>query len=141
VPIFLRYSTHMAEGSMYNTPNTWGIYMIKLTCEWVESQGGVQSIQKINEKKAGKLYEIIDSSDFWRSPVEKESRSIMNVVWRLQSEALEEQFLAQAKKAGFVGLKGHRSVGGIRASIYNAVPMESVDALTSFMKEFEQKQG
>jgi phosphoserine aminotransferase len=126
---------------MYNTPNTWGIYMIKLTCEWVESQGGVQSIQKINEKKAGKLYEIIDSSDFWHSPVEIESRSIMNVVWRLQSEALEEQFLSQAKKAGFVGLKGHRSVGGIRASIYNAVPMESVDALTSFMREFEQKQG
>jgi phosphoserine aminotransferase len=141
VPIFLRYSTHIAEGSMYNTPNTWGIYMIKLTCEWVESQGGVQSIQKINEKKAGKLYEIIDSSDFWHSPVEKESRSIMNVVWRLQSEALEEQFLSQAKNAGFVGLKGHRSVGGIRASIYNAVPMESVDTLTSFMKEFEQKQG
>ena len=141
VPIFLRYSTHIAEGSMYNTPNTWGIYMIKLTCEWVESQGGVQSIQKINEQKAGKLYEIIDSSDFWHSPVEKESRSIMNVVWRLQSETLEEQFLSQAKKAGFVGLKGHRSVGGIRASIYNAVPMESVDALASFMKEFEQKQG
>ena len=141
VPIFFRYSTHIAEGSMYNTPNTWGIYLIKLTCEWVESQGGVRAVQKINEKKAGRLYQVIDSSDFWRSPVEKESRSIMNVVWRLQSEVLEEQFLSQAKKAGFIGLKGHRSVGGIRASIYNAVPMESVDALASFMKDFEQKQG
>ena len=141
VPVFLRYSTHMAEGSMYNTPNTWGIYMIKLTCEWVESQGGVEAIQKINEKKAAKLYGVIDSSDFWRSPVERESRSIMNVVWRLQNETLEEQFLSQAKKAGFIGLKGHRSVGGIRASIYNAVPVESVDALTAFMKDFEKKQG
>lgn len=141
VPVFLRYSTHMAEGSMYNTPNTWGIYMIKLTCEWVESQGGVEAIQKINEKKAAKLYGVIDSSDFWRSPVEKESRSIMNIVWRLQSEALEEQFLSEAKKAGFIGLKGHRSVGGIRASIYNAVPYESVDALAAFMKDFEKRQG
>jgi phosphoserine aminotransferase len=141
VPFFLRYSTHIADGSMYNTPNTWGIYMIKLTCEWVESQGGLAAIQKINEKKAGRLYDVIDSSDFWRSPVEKESRSIMNVVWRLQSETLEDQFLSQAKKASFVGLKGHRSVGGIRASIYNAVPMESVDALVSFMKDFERKLG
>lgn len=141
VPIFLRYSTHMADGSMYNTPNTWGIYMVKLTCEWIESLGGVAAIQKINEKKAGMLYEVIDSSGFWHSPVEKDSRSIMNIVWRLQNEALEEQFLAQAKHMGFVGLKGHRSVGGIRASIYNAVPLESVDALASFMKDFERKQG
>jgi len=141
VPIFLRYSTHLADGSMYNTPNTWGVYMLKLTCDWVESQGGVAAIQKLNEKKAGKIYEVLDSSNFWRSPVEKESRSIMNVVWRLETETLEEQFLAQAKKAGFVGLKGHRSVGGIRASIYNAVPLDAVDALTSFMKDFEKKNG
>jgi phosphoserine aminotransferase len=141
VPIFLRYSTHIADGSMYNTPNTWGIYMIKLTCDWIESQGGVPAIQRLNEKKAGKLYDIIDSSDFWRSPVEKESRSIMNIVWRLPSEALEEQFVSQAKKAGFIGLKGHRSVGGIRASVYNAVPLESVEALASFMKDFEAKNG
>jgi phosphoserine aminotransferase len=126
---------------MYNTPNTWGIYMVKLTCEWVESQGGVPAIQKLNEKKAGKIYDVLDSSDFWRSPVEKSSRSIMNIVWRLPSEELEEQFLAQAKKASFVGLKGHRSVGGVRASLYNAVPLEAVDALTSFMKDFEQKNG
>ncbi len=141
VPIFLRYSTHITDGSMYNTPNTWGIYMIKLTCEWIESQGGVAAIQTQNEKKAAKIYEVLDSSEFWNAPVEKSSRSIMNIVWRLKSEALEELFLSQAKKAGFVGLKGHRSVGGIRASIYNAVPTESVDALTSFMKDFEKKNG
>jgi phosphoserine aminotransferase len=141
VPIFLRYSTHLADGSMYNTPNTWGVYMLLRTCEWLESIGGVHAIQKINEKKAATLYDIIDSSDFWRSPVERESRSIMNVVWRLPSEALEEQFVSQAKKSGMVGLKGHRSVGGIRASIYNAVPQEAVDALASFMKEFEKKNG
>jgi len=141
VPIFLRYSTHLNDGSMYNTPNTWGVYMVYRTCEWLESIGGIEAIQKINEKKAATLYNVIDSSDFWRSPVEPESRSIMNVVWRLQSEALEDQFVAQAKKQGMVGLKGHRSVGGIRASIYNAVPQESVDALASFMKEFEKKNG
>jgi phosphoserine aminotransferase len=141
VPIFLRYSTHLANGSLYNTPNTWGIYMIHLICAWMESRGGVPSVQRMNESKAATLYDVIDSSDFWRSPVERESRSIMNVVWRLPSEALEELFIAQAKKAGMVGLKGHRSVGGIRASIYNAVPLEAVHALTAFMKEFEKKNG
>jgi len=141
VPIFLRYSTHIAEGSLYNTPNTWGVYMVNRVCAWMESIGGIFSVQKINEKKAATLYDVIDSSDFWRSPVERESRSIMNVVWRLPNEALEEQFVAQAKKAGMVGLKGHRSVGGIRASIYNAVSLEAVEALVSFMKEFEKKNG
>jgi phosphoserine aminotransferase len=141
VPIFLRYSTHLEEGSLYNTPNTWGIYIIKLICNWMESMGGLKAFQKLNEEKAALLYDTIDSSDFWRSPVEKESRSIMNVIWRLPSEALEEQFVSQAKKAGFVGLKGHRSVGGIRASIYNAVAIETVEALVSFMKDFEKKNG
>jgi phosphoserine aminotransferase len=141
VPIFLRYSTHITDGSLYNTPNTWAIYMINLTCAWVESKGGVAALQKINEKKAATLYDTIDSSDFWRSPVERESRSIMNVVWRLPNEQLEEQFIAQAKKAGMIGLKGHRSVGGIRASIYNAVSQKAVDALASYMKEFERKNG
>jgi phosphoserine aminotransferase len=141
VPVFLRYSTHLAEGSLYNTPNTWGIYIIKLICEWMESKGGLTAFQKLSEQKAALIYNTIDSSDFWHSPVEKESRSAMNVVWRLQSEALEEQFVSQAKKAGFVGLKGHRSVGGIRASIYNAVTIETVEALVSFMKDFEKKNG
>lgn len=141
MPAFLRYSTHIADASLYNTPNTWGVYMVKLICDWMESNGGVPSIQKINEGKAARLYSVIDSSDFWRSPVEKESRSIMNVVWRLPSEALEDQFVSQAKKAGLVGLKGHRSVGGIRASIYNAVPLEAIDALVAFMKDFQKKNG
>ncbi len=141
VPIILRYSTHIADGSLYNTPNTWGIYMVHRTCAWVESMGGVPSIQKLNEKKAATLYDVIDASGFYRSPVEFESRSIMNVVWRLPSEALEEQFVVQAKKEGMVGLKGHRSVGGIRASIYNAVPQESVEVLASFMREFEKRNG
>lgn len=141
VPIFLRYKTHADEGSLYNTPNTWGIYFLKMVMEWMESLGGIAAIQKINEAKAASLYSLIDSSDFWRSPVDKESRSIMNVVWRLPSEELEETFISEAKKAGMIGLKGHRSVGGIRASIYNAVPREAVDALVAFMKEFEKKNG
>jgi len=138
-PIFFRYSTHIKDGSLYNTPNTWAIYLLDLTCKWLEARGGAAAMEKINEKKASVLYNIIDSSDFWRSPVEVESRSIMNVVWRLKSEELESKFLSEAKNAGMVGLKGHRSVGGIRASIYNAVTLESVEALAGFMKEFERK--
>ncbi|MGC8863339.1 MAG: 3-phosphoserine/phosphohydroxythreonine transaminase [Armatimonadota bacterium] len=141
VGIFLRYSTHAEEKSLYNTPNTWAVYILKLVTEWMETLGGVAGIQKINEKKAQTLYDVLDSSDFWRAPADKESRSIMNVVWRLPSEELEEQFVSEAKKAGMVGLKGHRSVGGLRASIYNAVGQEAVDALVAFMKEFERKHG
>ncbi len=141
VPVFLRYSTHVESGSLYNTPNTWAVYMVKLVCEWVESNGGVAAFEKKSEEKAAKLYDLIDASEFWRSPVEKESRSVMNVVWRLPNEDLEAEFVKQAKESGFVGLKGHRSVGGIRASIYNAVTLESVEALAAFMKDFEQKNG
>jgi phosphoserine aminotransferase len=141
VPVFFRYSTHSKESSLYNTPNTWAIYMVKLVCEWLESQGGVPAMQKVNQQKAAALYDVLDSSGFWRCPVERESRSIMNIVWRLPSEALEEQFVSQAKKEKLIGLKGHRSVGGIRASLYNAVSLESVQALTNFMKEFEKKNG
>jgi phosphoserine aminotransferase len=141
VPIFLRYSTQIAEGSMYNTPNTWGIYMLRLTCDWLRSSGGVRKIQEINEQKASMLYSVIDSSDFWRSPVDKESRSITNIVFRLTSEALEARFLSEASEADMVGLKGHRSVGGVRASIYNAVSLNAVKTLISFMKEFERKNG
>jgi phosphoserine aminotransferase len=141
LPIFLRYSTHIAEGSMYNTPNTWGIYMLRLTCDWLQSNGGVQKVQETNERKASMLYGVIDSSDFWRSPVDKDSRSITNVVFRLPSEGLEAKFLSEASEAGMVGLKGHRSVGGVRASIYNAVSMKAVETLIAFMKEFEKKSG
>lgn len=141
VPTMLKYKTHADNGSLYNTPNTWGIYLLKLVTDWMDSLGGVAAIQKINEQKADALYSAIDSSEFWRSPVAKEDRSIMNVVWRLPSEELEEKFISEAKKAGMIGLKGHRSVGGIRASIYNAVPRTAVDALIDFMKEFESKNG
>jgi phosphoserine aminotransferase len=141
VPLFLRYSTHVDGRSLYNTPNTWAVYMVKLVCEWVESNGGVAAFEKKSGEKAALLYNLIDGSEFWRSPVEKESRSVMNVVWRLSKEELEDEFVKQAKEAGFIGLKGHRSVGGIRASIYNAVTLESVEALVDFMKVFEQKNG
>lgn len=141
VPIFLRYSTHAADNSLYNTPNTWGIYILKLVTDWLLDLGGIAEMQRINEKKAATLYAEIDSSDFWRCPVAKEDRSIMNVVWRLPSEELEEQFVAESKKAGLVGLKGHRSVGGLRASIYNAVGQDAVDALVSFMRDFQAKNG
>ena len=141
VPVFFRYQTHCDEKSLYNTPNTWGIYVLKLITDWVLSLGGISAVQKINEEKAGALYSVLDGSDFWKTVADKESRSIMNVVWRLPSEELEEKFVNEAKKAGFIGLKGHRSVGGIRASIYNAVPRESVDALIAFMNEFEKNNG
>jgi phosphoserine aminotransferase len=141
VPIFLRYNTHSEQGSLYNTPNTWGIYILKFVTDWVLSIGGLDKMQAINEKKATTLYNEIDSSDFWKSPVDKNSRSIMNIVWRLPSEELEELFVSDAKKAGMIGLKGHRSVGGIRASIYNAVPKQAVVDLVAFMKGFEQKHG
>lgn len=141
VPTFLKYTTHAAEGSMYNTPNTWGIYMVKLITDWMISLGGIQAIQKTNEEKAGLLYSALDSSSYWNAVADKESRSIMNVVWRLPSEELETKFVSDAKKAGFIGLKGHRSVGGIRASIYNAVPKEAVEALVAFMSDFEKQNG
>lgn len=141
VNVFMRYKTHAADKSLYNTPNTWGIYILKLVTEWMESLGGISAIQKTNEEKAGMLYETLDSSDFWKPCADKASRSIMNVVWRLPSEELEEAFVSEAKKAGFIGLKGHRSVGGIRASIYNAVPKQAVVDLIAFMKGFEQKHG
>ena len=141
VNVFLRYKTHADESSLYNTPNTWGIYILKLVTEWMESLGGLAAMEKINEAKAAKLYNLLDASDFWKAPADKESRSIMNVVWRLPSEELEEKFVSEAKKAGMIGLKGHRSVGGIRASIYNAVPAEAIDALTAFMNDFEANNG
>lgn len=142
VPVFLRYSTHAAEGSLYNTPNTWGIYFVKLVTDLMLELGGIPAIQRVNEEKAAALYTVLDGSDFWKPVItDIASRSIMNVVWRLPDETLEEQFVAEAKKAGFEGLKGHRSVGGIRASIYNAVPRACVDQLIAFMREFEQKHG
>ena len=137
IPKIFQLRTHAENKSLYNTPSTFGIYMVRNVLSWLKAQGGLAKIEEANRRKARRLYGVIDSNPhFYRSPVEKESRSVMNVVFRLPSEALEEQFVGEAKKRGMVGLKGHRSVGGVRASIYNAVPYEWVDALSSFMEEF-----
>jgi phosphoserine aminotransferase len=137
IPKIFQFRTHAENKSLYNTPPTFGVYMVRNVLAWLKAQGGLGRMEEVNRKKAARLYDAIDRNpEFFRSPVEKESRSVMNVVFRLPSQELEEQFLAEAKKRGMVGLKGHRSVGGIRASIYNAVSYEWVDALAGFMEEF-----
>jgi phosphoserine aminotransferase len=137
----LDYRTHVANDSLYNTPNTWGIYILNLVCEWVKEQGGLEGMYEKNVAKAQKIYDAIDATDFYRGHAVREARSIMNVTFRLPSEELEKKFAAEATAAGLDGLKGHRSVGGIRASIYNAFPPEGCDALAQFMKEFERTNG
>jgi len=139
IPKIFQFRTHADNKSLYNTPPTFGVYMVRNVLSWIKSQGGLAKLEEANRKKAARLYSVIDrNAAFFRSPVEKESRSVMNVVFRLPSEALEEQFIAEAKKRGMVGLKGHRSVGGIRASIYNAASYEWVDTLAGFMEEFSR---
>ena len=137
----LDYRTHAENGSLYNTPNTWGIYILNLVCDWVREQGGLEGMYRKNVEKAQKIYDAIDATDFYRGHAVREARSIMNVTFRLPSEDLEKKFASEATAAGLDGLKGHRSVGGIRASIYNAFPPEGVDALTQFMREFERTNG
>jgi phosphoserine aminotransferase len=137
----LDYRTHVENKSLYNTPNTWGIYIIDLVCKWLKGKGGLEGMERENEEKAGLLYDAIDATQFYRGHADAGSRSIMNVTFRLPSEELEKRFANEATAAGLDGLKGHRSVGGIRASIYNAFPREGVEALVSFMKEFEKKNG
>ncbi|HEY6804009.1 MAG TPA: 3-phosphoserine/phosphohydroxythreonine transaminase [Pyrinomonadaceae bacterium] len=137
----LDFRTHVENKSLYNTPNTWGIYIINLVCKWLKEKGGLAVMERENEEKAKLLYEAIDASDFYRGHADPDSRSIMNVTYRLPSEELEKKFAAEATAQGLDGLKGHRSVGGIRASIYNAFPREGVEALVSFMKEFERTNG
>lgn len=137
----LDYRTHVENKSLYNTPNTFGIYIISLVCKWLQEKGGLAAMKSENEAKAKMLYDAIDASDFYRGHADADSRSLMNVTFRLASEELEKQFVKEATAAGLDGLKGHRSVGGIRASIYNAFPREGVEALVSFMKEFESKNG
>jgi phosphoserine aminotransferase len=137
----LDFRTHVENKSLYNTPNTWGIYIINLVCKWLQEKGGLPAMQRENEAKAQLLYDAIDATDFYRGHADADSRSIMNVTFRLPSEELEKKFAGEATAAGLDGLKGHRSVGGIRASIYNAFPREGVEALVSFMQEFEKKNG
>jgi phosphoserine aminotransferase len=138
----LDYRNFAENGSMPNTPNTWGIYLISLVCEWLKNKGGVAEMAKINEAKAKILYDAIDSSDgYFEGHAEREARSLMNVTFRLPSEELEKKFFVEATANGLDGLKGHRSVGGIRASIYNAFPLEGVEKLVEFMKDFAEKNG
>ena len=142
LPTLLNYRTIAENGSMANTPNTWGVYMIGLVCDWLKEQGGVAAMQVRNEEKAAILYDAIDTSDgFYGGHADRNCRSVMNVTFRLPSEELDESFCAEAEALGLDGLRGHRSVGGIRASIYNAFPREGVEALISFMKDFASRNG
>jgi phosphoserine aminotransferase len=141
VPVIFQYKTHIENESMYNTPPCFSIYMVMLVTRWLEKKGGLAAMQKINEDKAAVLYSAIDGTGFYRGTAAKEFRSLMNVTFRLPSEELEEKFIKEASALKLKGLKGHRSVGGIRASIYNAFPAQGVDALVAFMKEFEKKNG
>jgi phosphoserine aminotransferase len=140
IPIIFRYATHAANNSLYNTAPTFSIYLIRNVLSYTKEIGGLAEIERRNVRKAALLYSTIDENpDFFRGPVEKGSRSTMNVVFRLPSEEHEKRFVAEAAKLRMVGLAGHRSTGGIRASLYNAVPYESVEALVSFMKDFAKK--
>ena len=142
LPLLLDYRCFAESGSMPNTPNTWAIYMIGLVCDWLIEQGGVAAIEQVNIRKAKKIYDAIDSSDgFFTGCAERNARSRMNVTFRLPSEELEDKFCTEAEAVGLNGLRGHRSVGGIRASIYNAFPESGVRALTEFMSEFASRNG
>jgi len=141
LPTMMNYKVMAENNSLYNTPPTFGIYIFGLTMKWLKSLGGLNAIAALNQRKASKLYAEIDRTGFYRGTAQKESRSLMNVTFRLPSEELEKKFDKEATAAGLDGLKGHRSVGGMRASIYNAFPEEGVDALVEFMQEFERKNG
>lgn len=140
IPTMLKYTTHTDGNSLYNTPPTFGIYMLGEVLKWVDAKGGVEAIAKLNEEKAQVIYDAIDNSNgFYTGHATPESRSLMNITFRVANEELEKQFLAESKAAGFIGLNGHRSVGGCRASTYNAVPLETCKALRDFMVAFQQK--
>lgn len=140
-PTMLDYKTAAENDSMYNTPPTYAWYLAGLVFKWLKEQGGVEKMGEINKAKADKLYGYIDNSDFYANPVALNNRSWMNVPFTLADAALDKEFLKQSEEAGLLNLKGHRSVGGMRASIYNAVPMEAIDALIGFMAEFEKSRG
>ena len=137
-PSMLRYDTYAKSDSMFNTPPTFAIYMLGLVTDWIKEKGGIAVVEEINIAKSEALYETIDGTEFYNCPVASGSRSRMNVVFRLPSEELEAKFLKEAAEKRMTGLKGHRAVGGIRASIYNAMPLSGVEALVDFMNEFEK---
>lgn len=139
LPAMLSYRTQVERGSMFNTPNTFAWYVAGLVFDWLKEQGGVAAMEKRNREKAALLYDAIDASDFYHNPVDKPARSTMNVPFTLAEPDLDEAFLEQAAKQGLTTLKGHRSVGGMRASLYNAMPLAGVEALVDFMRDFEQR--
>ena len=137
-PTMLKYKTHSEAGSLYNTPPAYGIYICGKVFKWLKKMGGLEEMQKLNKEKAAIMYDFLDSSNMFKGTVEKEDRSLMNVPFVTGNAELDEKFVKEAAAAGFVNLKGHRSVGGMRASIYNAMPKEGVEKLVAFMKEFEK---
>ena len=141
LPTMLNYAIQAENGSLYNTPPAFGIYVLGLVVDWLIQLGGLPAIDALNERKAGRLYTELDRTGFWRPTAQADSRSLMNVTFRLASEDLEKAFIKESTAAGFDGLKGHRSVGGMRASIYNAFPAEGIDQLVEFMREFERRNG
>jgi phosphoserine aminotransferase len=141
LPTMLNYAVHAENNSLYNTPPAFAVYSLGLVMKWLLGQGGLPAIAAANDRKAEKLYGEIDRTGFYRGTADKGDRSLMNVTFRLGTEELEKQFIKESTAAGLDGLKGHRSVGGMRASIYNAFPEDGVDALVSFMKEFERNRG
>lgn len=137
VPTMLKYKTHAEKNSLFNTPPVFAIYMVGLNLKWLNSLGGIEKIQEINEKKAKMIYDMIDESNgYYKGYAEKDSRSLMNITFNLNTPELEVKFVEEATAKGFIGIKGHRSVGGIRASIYNAMPIEGCENFSNFMKEF-----
>lgn len=139
---YLSYKIHAEKQSLYNTPPVFPIWALKLNMEWVKEQGGVPAMEKLSAQKSGLIYNAIDSSGgFYTSPVKENCRSKMNIVFRLPSEDLEKDFVSRAAEAGMLGLKGHRSVGGIRASVYNALPVKAAEVLADFMRDFAAKKG
>ena len=140
-PVMLDYKVQVENGSMYNTPPTYSIYMAGLVFQWLKNLGGLKQMEEINRTKAKLLYDFLDETEFYYSPVAKPDRSLMNVPFRLRNEGLEDAFIKQARQRGLIELKGHRSVGGMRASIYNAMPLAGVQALVGFMREFQSQNG
>jgi len=140
LPVMLKYDTYAKNNSLYNTPPSFTIYMIKLVLEWVKGLGGLDVVEKTNEKKAAMIYDAIDNSNgFYKGHSQKEFRSLMNITYKLPNEGLDKLFIAEAGEIGLAGLKGHREVGGIRASVYNPMPIEGCEKLAQFMVDFQKK--
>jgi phosphoserine aminotransferase len=141
LPVVMDYKAQIDKGSMYNTPNTWGIFVLERVLAWMEAEGGLPAFAAKNRARAARLYAALDASAFWRPHARSDSRSDMNVTFRIHDPGLEKAFVAEAEAAGLLALAGHRSVGGMRASLYNALPDAAVDALIAFMADFEARRG